>query len=1112
MRPQRYLVLVTFLLATLSAVSGQTSADSFRFDPPPGSYPRSIDVSLVTGSSVDSSKPIDDVDAPRLWYRFAEDSDSSFIPAGERIPLSAIPGGALDYTVELATGEPGRQEVVATAQYRIDAEAPPPPMPDPVPGVHVGAVDLKLRSEEGSSIRYLFAKSASEPQRYSGPVRLDSPAGERSEYTVIAVAEDAAGNLSEVFEGRYVVDRSETAEGGVELQIRSPVSGEFANRQLLVVESSGLSAIHYTTDGSRPYASEGESQPSPGSSSTLYAGPVLIEKTGTYTVTVAGLDASGTVYERSVTVTAGGKGLLTLEQGVIAEDRQVPAPEARAYFTTDERTPTRADRLLSEAIRLSPSAGVVRTVVFRVLIAEGSGASAGEYRYVYVLEGRTPAQPEAIVHRSAGTDSPLHVSLLSSPGAAISYTLDGSDPARGRLYRGGFAPSLPSGEEAGSLELRAVARYSGTVESKPLVLDIPYDTAAPPAPSIETLGSGRGRQVTLRIDGGSDGKFVYTFGDTASRWSHPLEGDRLSLSAPEGSDRTLQASVARVDESGNLSSPSGPVELRLDGKPPPPPAVSVEGRRVSLEGENVRFRLKPDTVSEATADPTDTGFESYESPIFLTAHPNGRIVYDLRAFSEDEHGNASELTQRRVVADTRTPGLPANLGVKDGVSYGSAVTIRNESQEPDLQLRYRATFSDGEEPPPEDPGAPSAQQVVGSGLTLDAPENTERRYRLAVQPVFTSSERSGEVSHFEFTVDRRPPDVPKILGIADGETYGHSVSFLVEAESESDRAEYALVAEDGAAVEEPATGLDWRHASDEVRVDVPAGEQKRFTLRARSVDPAGNVTAREEAVKFRIDRAAPSPPGIRVEGARPIAADGAVNHDASDSAGVSTVSPTSPTRFVGGERVRVILSSEEGTVHYGLRGDDAPAADAVSSNDTRYDAPIVLETEEGAERSYVLQAISVDSVGNESAPSKEVRIVLDRRAPSMPELVSVYTDDSGRGGTAVWRHGQGTFVRYRVAHESVSAQAFQSTERIGRWELPSGATRAEIEFFAEDVAGNRSARDSVAVRGFSAAPEPRLAGVEDGAVYGEAVVVQNRTETGTVRYEVTTDGSTPGDV
>ena len=198
MRPQRYLVLLTFLLATLSAVSGQTPTDSVRFDPPPGSYPQSIDVSV--------SKSSEDVASSRLWYRFAEDRDTSFIAAGAPIPLSAIPGATLDYTIELAVGEPGGQEIVARAQYRLDAEVPPPPVPDPVPGVYKGAVDLKLRSEEGASVRYLFARSASEPQRYSGPLRLNAPPGERSEYTVIAVAEDAAGNLSEVFEGRYVVD------------------------------------------------------------------------------------------------------------------------------------------------------------------------------------------------------------------------------------------------------------------------------------------------------------------------------------------------------------------------------------------------------------------------------------------------------------------------------------------------------------------------------------------------------------------------------------------------------------------------------------------------------------------------------------------------------------------------------------------------------------------------------------------------------------------------------------------------------------------------------------------------------------------------------------------
>ncbi|MFP4483482.1 MAG: chitobiase/beta-hexosaminidase C-terminal domain-containing protein [Spirochaetaceae bacterium] len=1131
MRTRRHLVLILVLLMSTFAGTAQESAATdnhegrdtdasggsvsssspssqdrpIRFSPSPGTYAETVMVSVGDDRGAE---------APRLWYRFADDDDAAFLPIEGGIVLGEVPGVAYRYTIEIAeTAASGRTapdgagsvEVLARASYVVDPRVPPPPEPDPVPGVYHDTVQLSLTGAEGTEVTYAFARDSGPMRTYTDPVTLAAREGERSEYNVMAYASSEAGHRSEVIRGRYVIDATGAARGSPSLRIESPISGTFGNRQLLVVESTGVSSVRYTTDGSDPL--EG---------GTAYAGPVRLERTGPYTVRVAATGADGRVLSDAVEVTVEGRELLDLPQGVITEDRRISPPGGTAYFTTDDRAPTAGSNPFDSPIPVSPSAGVRRILPVRVHVPEGGDLPAGAYRYTYVLEGRTPARPEAITYHGPETDGTLHLSLLSSPGAQIRYSTDGSPPQQGRLYTEKAAVDLPSDRDQATMVMRAVAVYSGTVESTELSKEISFDTRSPAPPSVSLSGSMHTAVATIEVSRPAGTDVVYAVGPAEgatpepTRWSPTVQGDTLRIPAPPGSDRAVTVAFASVDAYGNRSAEVETVDLRLDGKGPPPPRIAREGRRLVIEGENVRYYLRRDREDRDSA--AAATFAAYDGPLFLEAPPGGRMVHTVRAFSQDQVGNRSALVSERVVSDARRAELPGSLGVEDGGLYRRAVTLRNTSEEEDFQVRYAVSFSDDADEEVTDPGTPPADTTLGDGALFDAPEGVERRYVVALQPVFTSTNRTGSVELLSFTVDRKPPRPPSVNGIEDGRSYGSAVSFTVQPSGEGDRVEYRLTrqggdeggggsgtaSDPGAAgsssdsSSEASLGDEWLSLTggdDLRRVDVAVGADRIFTLSARSVDAAGNVTEMEAPVKFRIDRAEPAPPQISVDGAE----------------------PTDHGRYLATGAVTVTIDAEGAETYYRVSRDGAASRErgALSPADQPYEGPFDVEAVADETVRVDIQAMTRDAVGNESAASPPVSITIDRRPPDPPEVVDVTTDDTGRAGRVIWRHGKDAVVRYRVTAGGAGDGEFRTTRRIGRWHLPDGESAGRLEYYAEDRAGNRSGVATVAVRGFSAAPRPELAGVDADAVYGSAVVVQNRTATGTVRYEVSTDGSDP---
>ncbi|HOX33388.1 MAG TPA: hypothetical protein PLB91_13745 [Spirochaetales bacterium] len=126
-----------------------------------------------------------------------------FLPEGawarydRELRLSAAPGESRSYRLEIET-ESGERSSFA---YRIDKRPPPPPSAEPAGGLFDAPLELSLGCEEGSRAYWaVFGPGSPEPaflpyDPESRP-RLEPPAEGTASYTLVAYAEDAAGNRS----------------------------------------------------------------------------------------------------------------------------------------------------------------------------------------------------------------------------------------------------------------------------------------------------------------------------------------------------------------------------------------------------------------------------------------------------------------------------------------------------------------------------------------------------------------------------------------------------------------------------------------------------------------------------------------------------------------------------------------------------------------------------------------------------------------------------------------------------------------------------------------------------------------------------------------------------
>ena len=236
---------------------------------PPGAYPTDQIVNLVTNDDVD------------LYFTFDESRDQTFARYTVPIRLNALTGESRSYTLRVEARRNGLILKKKEFFYIIDRDPPELPAPTVAPGTYTSSVALSFDTSNFKSTDRLYTTVANTeipaPALWDGvDIVLDVEEGSTSGYELRAYAIDSAGNSSCMGSWYYVIDRS-VEQIPDKLRVYSPVPGEFANKQLLLIDPDGFDEIRYTFDGEDPLIN-----------GYTYGGPELIDQIGSITLEVFG--------------------------------------------------------------------------------------------------------------------------------------------------------------------------------------------------------------------------------------------------------------------------------------------------------------------------------------------------------------------------------------------------------------------------------------------------------------------------------------------------------------------------------------------------------------------------------------------------------------------------------------------------------------------------------------------------------------------------------------------------------------------------------------------------------------------------------------------------------
>ena len=378
----------------------------------------------------------------------------------------------------IAVGTSYSPSNVATAAYTIEPAAATPAISPAAGAVPSGQQVTITDSTSGGSIYYTTDNST--PSATHGTLyNASTPPTVTTQETVKAIA------IASGFSPSAVASASYTVEGQALAPVISPNGGAIGSDQTVTItEASSGAQVYYTTDGSTPSATPGSTH------GTLYSTPFSI--TGTENVQAiaggSGFSPSGIALASFTVAAAAATPTFNPNGGAVGSDQTVSISDATSgaqiYYTTDGSTPV-----------ATPGAtyGVLYTTPFSITasetikaIAGGSGFSPSGIASASFTVAAAAATPTFNPNGGA-VASGSTVTITSTTGAAIYYTIDGSAPSAtpgataGTQYT---APVLITSAET----IKAIA---GGVGFSPSVIGSASFTIKPSGPSISgTVSSG----------------------------------------------------------------------------------------------------------------------------------------------------------------------------------------------------------------------------------------------------------------------------------------------------------------------------------------------------------------------------------------------------------------------------------------------------------------------------------------------------------------------------------------------------------------------------------------------------------------------------------------------
>jgi hypothetical protein len=1059
-----------FCLLTFLFLFSSLYGEPLTADPPPQQYSRDLTVSLgLTDYAAD------------IYYFFEESNDRSPVPSTAPIKLSALEGEERSYTIHAFAVPKGKEiseETITDEEvfpYTIDKRPPGSPSASIPAGVYYDDLTVTFQYRTGQPV-YFSLVGDEQPieitKQWSGePLFLEGRKGAVSRYMLEVFTYDDAGNKSRTNTYHYLIDK-QGEEKIRQLEVISPIEGDFANLQLLYIKHSGYSWVRYSLDGSNPVP-EG----------TLYKGPFIIPETGAVTARIAAYDENAKkIIEKRINfhVDSNPKEILSLESGVYTEEKTVTKKGTEQYRLSlnDSRPEEWAETIVNESIRLSITKNAQKPVFIRLL--NDSHPDDSEYRSVYVMDGRIPAQPEIhFFERTRGGSEGVEVAILGPTYGTIHYTLDGRYPDRlSPKYSGPFFISYEDSSDGPVRRIRAITLDANGSRSEvsEQEIRIPEKKRVPP-PEIE-----EGPEGTYTLKHPGDVSFVYEIGTNRQNLAEPtLNSPRISAaftcSYPYGFSEVLFLHAAAVDSDDNISRPSRILQIEIDNNPPSKPVFRYENSKLFIESEaNADIRYVISQNGEEHPDVNRKGIK-YTGPIPIRSEEGLKKTYTLSAFALDRRGNKSPTAGPEAFSiDLRSTSIPVMSGVEDGGSYKDPVVLRFTLEKADEMILY--TYSlDGSVPA--DPDF-SSKRADDRTIVFEGRENSVMQVRLKYAAALSGPKRIGGVHETAFVIDRNPPAVPEPAGFAHGRIYTGPVSITIPEQEDGVEYYFGLVRGNGTPPD--CFGTYGQLLEGPVEFDLPEGEEERFAFMFGAKDRAGNKVYNNTIYTFTIDKQGPPNP-------KPI--------------GI-------PEKPVNGP-VEVGFDFTEGEIYYEFaEGGNIPEEPSEAS--FLYSSPILFKGKPDREVVYTIKIKARDIAFNFSPHSAVYSFVIDKKPPSTVDKPLVR--EVGDKIYISWPHPQEDNIFFSLRRDNKTI--FDWKEFADEFLLEQDQLRRAVvlQVYRKDAAGNKSPTSSYEIWRELLETEQiqLLSGIENGKTYNSSVIIEPYDGSHVIKYEIAFQGLEPPDV
>ena len=311
-----------------------------------------------------------------------------------------------------------------TATYTLNA--PTVPTADPETGAKfVGEQAVVLSASAGTVVYY--TTDGSDPtvasSVYEGPITVTKTT------TIKAIAVNADGTISEVFEGTYILNKTETP-------VISPTDGSTFDTSLTVTISceNPNASIYYTTDGSDPTDASTAYRRFRINARTVVKAIAYFDGQEPSDVAVAEY-AFGRCADPKI-ASAGGENFAHSDNRVSITVKGKAAEDQVLRYTTDGSDPTAESPVYEGPFTISESM-VVKAKVFSGLFFDSNIVTANLTRVWENVATPVITMPDSF----AGAKAKVSIAC-ATPGAVVRYTTNGNDPnSHSTKYTGPFVVS-----------------------------------------------------------------------------------------------------------------------------------------------------------------------------------------------------------------------------------------------------------------------------------------------------------------------------------------------------------------------------------------------------------------------------------------------------------------------------------------------------------------------------------------------------------------------------------------------------------------------------------------------------------------------------------------------